>query len=357
MRRARERGSISIYVAVCLVAMGMLAAAVVPLATLMGARTARRSDELRARLAFEAGVALVRSQSLTLSTDLDSPTTVSLDGATATVTLAANDASLAKSLLVAGTATRNGRAYRYSRVIGPRAPSPFCFALFTGSDLDTGTLTSGSAGVDGDVYTAGKVESHGSAGTINGSLFSAKTINSDNRVTGRTVPKATLIALPPASDSDYQSEASSLVTKGRGRVFYGNQILTFLDFASVSDGVYPIYYYGGDLSLRGTITGRGTVFVKGNLTISGALRYASADDEVAFVCANEIKVASGVTAADGIFYTPSKFVLGNVGLRVSRGIVVTKDINFPQALSIVRDNVARDDSDEATRLRLPSYWP
>src|SRR5579875_3075256 len=93
----RQRGSVCLYVAVILLCMGMVLAAVVPLATAFRERQTRRTTETMARLAFEAGVAQVESQSLAMTLALPATVPVSLNGVTGTLTVTANDAQLTNS--------------------------------------------------------------------------------------------------------------------------------------------------------------------------------------------------------------------------------------------------------------------
>ena len=360
MRRARERGSICLYVAVLLVSLALLTGALVPLATSARARTTRRTDELRARLAFEAGVALIRSQGVTLSTDLDAPLTLDLNGASATLTPTANDAQLAKSLLIAGTATRNGRTYRYSRVIGYRVPTPFCFALLSDGTYDMkAPLVTGASGEDGDVYAGDDFKVSAAGTTINGSILAKKGITKkpDTFVTGRLLPNYFDIPWSAVDSADYANEASSLAPVGLG--FYLSYTASFnaLTFVSPRNGTYPIVYCANDLNLSGTISGRGTLYVNGDLRITGNLRYANATSVAAILVKGKITVVSGVSTVNGILYTNTAFDSQSAGLTIPRGIIVAKKIESDKPLTIVRDDLARDDSDEATRLRLPSYWP
>ena len=360
MRRARERGSICLYVAVCLLSMALLTGAIVPLATANRTRTTRRTDELRARLAFEAGVALVRSQGLTMSTTPDVPIAIAVDGVAGTLTPSANDAQLAKSLIVKGTMTRNGRSYRYSRVIGYRLPSPFSFALFSDAKFDmNATLKTGADGADGDVYASDEFKVRAAGSVVNGNIVAKKTIStvSDTVVTGRLLPNYTDVAFPTVSSSDYSTEAYSLVSSGVGLCFPYNTSLTSVPFVAPYNGTYPIVYCNGDLNLSGTISGRGTIFVNGNLKITGDLLYANPTSLAAIVVRGSITVVAGVSTVNGILYSGNSFDAQGSSLTIPRGMLVVKEVKSDKPLTIVRDNVARDDSDEAARLRLPYYWP
>ena len=356
----RERGSVCIYVSVLMVSLGLLTAALVPLATGLRARTTRRTDELRARMAFEAGVALAKSHTLTMSATIDAPITVTLNGATASVTPTTGYAALAKSILVTGTATRNGRVYRFSRVIGYRIPSPFSFALLTDGKFDMNArLTTGTNGGDGDVYSGDEFKVVAAGGTINGNVVAKKAIatRTDTVVTGLRYPNYTDIAWPTVSASDYAAEATALSSSGLGTTYSVATTLNGVAFPSAQGDAYPIVYCGNDLNLKGTISGRGTIFVNGDLNITGDLLYASSSSLAAIVVKGKITVSSTVSTVYGVLYSNTSFASQSASLTIPRGMVVTKTVASDTALSIVRDNVARDDADEATRLRLPYYWP
>lgn len=362
MRRARQRGSVLLYVVVILVSMGLLTAAIVPLAASYGERTTRRNDELRARLAFEAGVAQVKSQSLAMTLAVPATLSVAAGGVTGTLTVAANDAQLAKSLLVTGTMLRNGQTYRYSRVIGARQPSPFIFAVMSKADLNLPkAVTLGANGWGGDVFSNGKltVGPAGAATVVNGNLAAVGTVNAapGTTVTGRTLTGQTAIAWPTLSASNYSSAAGSLVASGKGTTFYTSTTLTSVTFTSwltVAD--YNVWYCSNNLTVKGTISGKGTIYVAGNLTISGNLRYASSSDEVAFIVAGTVTVNSGVDTIDGFYFSNGNFT-DQKDLTVSRGALVVSSYNTDKGLNIVRDDAVLNDEREAYRLRLPYYWP
>ena len=359
MRRARERGSICLYVAVCLISMGLLTAAVVPLATSYAERITRRNDELRARMAFEAGVAQMRSQSLGMTLVTGSALNATVNGAAGTLNSAANDAQLANSLLVTGTMVRNGRSYRYSRVIGARQPSPFLFALMSKTDVALQKATLGANGVDGDAFSDGKLVVSVNGSTINGNLAAVTTVSTQNDtvVTGRTLPAQTSIAWPTVTASNYANAAFGLIATGKGLYVPTNATVTsvaFPSFGSTTD--YGMWYYGGTLTISGTISGRGTIYVAGNLTISGNLRYATASDGLALIVQGNVAVASGVDTIDGYYFTNGSFTASK-DLTVSRGGLVANAFAIAKGLAVVRDDAVMNDTTEAARLRLPYYWP
>ena len=362
MRRARQRGSVLLYVVVILVSMGLLTAAVVPLAASYGERTARRNDELRARLAFEAGVAQVKSQSLAMTLAVPATLTIAAAGVTGTVTAKANDAQLAKSLLVTGTMLRNGQTYRYSRVVGARQPSPFVFAVMTKGDINfPKTVTLGANGWGGDAFADGKLTIGGQAvgSVVNGNLNAVNAVNavSGTVVTGRTLTGQTAIAWPTLSASSYSSEANGLVVSGKGATFLTNTTLTSVTFTSwftVAD--YNMWYCSNNLTVSGTISGRGTIYVGGNLTVSGNLRYTSSSDEVAFVVAGTVTVNAAATTIDGYYFSTGNFNASQA-FTLSRGAIVANALGTSQAVTILRDDAILNDEGEAYRLRLPYYWP
>lgn len=362
MRKTRERGSISLYVAVCLVSLGMVTGTLVPLAMSYGVRTTRRSDEMRARTAFEAGVAQLKSKSLAMTLVVPSTLSVTMNGASGTVAVAANDAQLAKSLLVTGTMVVKGQSYRYSRVVGARQPSPFLFAISTKGDANfPKAITLGASGWGGDVFSNGKftIGGAGAGSQINGSLLAVGAISvpSGTTITGQTLTGQATIAWPTPTASNYQSAATTQLMSGNGLVVFTNANLSAVTFPSWSfSGGYAMWYYGGNVTLSGTISGRGTLFVKGNLTISGNLRYATSSDEIAIVVQGDVNVQNGASLLDGYYFVGGNFNAPQP-FSLTRGGIAATNFATPQPFSVVRDDAVMNDTNEAVRLRLPYYWP
>ena len=358
MRRVRERGSICLYVAILLLSLGLLTAALVPLAGSLRARDARRVDELRARLAFEGGVALVRSHSLAQTLDLGVPLTVAFEGATATVTPVASSSPVSKGLLVTGVARRKGLSYRFSRSLGARQPAIFDFALFVKSSFEAKGLVTGASGEDGDAFTNGEFKVSSNGTRINGNAWAKDgfSLSGDTVITGRRYGNAAEIPWPSLDDSRYRTRAQTLAHFGRGSYWGSGTTLTEILFASPHNGEYACFYCGSSLSVKGTVSGRGTVFVNGDLTLSGDLRYADGDSRVAFVVKGNISVASAASTVEGFFFADGNLITQRA-LNVPRGAFAVANLSTDKALTIVRDNAVRDDTEEAARLRLPYYWP
>lgn len=358
MRRRRERGTILLYVAVCLVALALLFGAMVPLATSFKSRTTRRIDETKARLAFEAGLALVRSKSLSLTLVVGTPIAISLNGVTGMVTAANNDAQQTNSLLITGTMTRNGRSYRYSRVIGERQPTPFSFALFAKNSVILKKTTFGANGADGDVWSNGSIDVGSTTNFVNGNLMASSGINGSNvTITGRRLQNLTPIAWPTLSDVAYRNESTSLGNLLGGGYYLLSSTVNGIAFGKplLSDA-YPIRFYEGNLDLKGTISGRGTIYVKGDLKISGNLRYASPDDEMAIIVKGNARVMAGARIVEGYIFCDGGFTVDGE-TDFTRSAVVASVFNMDKDMWFMRDNAVRDDTDEGVRLRLPYYWP
>lgn len=362
MRRSRRRGSICVYVAVVLLSLGMVAAALVPLSTSYGTRTARRADELRARLAFEAGVAQIKSQSLAMTLVVPSTLSTTINGTTGSLAVAANDTQLTNSLLVTGTIVLKGRSYRYSRVIGARLPQPYGFAVSTNNDLNfPKTITMGANGWGGDLFSNGKVTLGGAAtgSAVNGGMISVKKSSypSGTTVTGQVLQKVDGITWPTPSSTDYLNAANAQVLALNGAVVLTDATLTSVVFPTISLGTaYPMWYYAGNLTLSGTISGKGTIYVKGNLTINGNLRYATPSDEAAIVVQGDVNVSSSATTIDGYYFVNGNFNAPQ-SFTLTRGAIAAKSLGTPQTVSVTRDDAILLDTSEAVRARLPYYWP
>lgn len=357
--RARERGSICLYVCVCMIAMALLFGAMVPLAANVMNKSTRRIDELKARLAFEAGVAMVKSRSLTMTLTLGSPISVSLDGVSGTVTPTSNDGQLAGSLLVNGTITRNGRSYRFSRVIGARTPNPWQFALFSDANLKLKQLIAGQSAKNGDIWSNGNVTVTQAGSAVNGNIVAGGSITAAGvTVTGNKYTNydkfdfANSLAL-----ANYLTENTAMTLLGIGNLYLLGATMNSLTLPSPVNGNYSMTYVTGNLTIKGTMSGKGTVYVTGDMTINGDLRYLSSSDRVAFIIAGNLKVGPGVGTIDGIFGVGKAFTITDPSLTVSRGMIAAKSIENDINLSLMRDDAVINDTAEGIRLRLPYYWP
>lgn len=355
-RNRRERGSIVVFMAMCLLLLGVLFGAIVPLATSMRARTTRRTDELRARLSFEGGVATFRSKSLAMTLVVAQGTIVMTNGIVGTVSTATN-ASPAGTLLVTGTMNRNDQVYRFSRVIGARKPHPYAFALCSNSNLTLKKANMGSFSQNGDVFSNGNVTLQSGGGQINGNLMAVTTLSAgSNTITGRSLTSQTAIPWPSITTLDYLTEATAQSLVGNASIALLSNTDNGVTFSSPQNGKYFLEYNTLNLTLSGTISGKGTIYVDGNLTISGNVTYANAASEVAIIVRGNVTVNNSVSSINGYIFCGGTFSHGN-DLTISRGAVVTNAYSASKDLSIVRDNAIRDDNDEGGRLRLPYFWP
>jgi len=343
--------------AMCLLLLGVLFGAVVPLATVLRSRTTRRTDELRARLAFDTGVATIRSQSLAMTLVIGSTLNVSVNGVTGTLTTASNG-SLANSLLVTGTMLRNGQSYRYSRVIGARQPTPYSFAFFSNADAVLKKATTGASGVDGDIFSNGTLTIQTPGSVVNGNMMAVGAISpGSSTVTGRQLTGQTAIAWPTIQTSDYLLDATAQSLGGYATIYLLNTTFNSVALpSSTYNGKYYLDYFTFDLSLSGSMTGKGVLYVNGNLTITGNLSYSNSSSEVAIIVKGNVTVNNSVSNVQGYIFCGGTFSHGQ-NLVMSRGTIVANNYSTTKDITIVRDNFVRDNNDEGAKLRLPYYWP
>lgn len=312
---------------------------------------------MRARLAFEAGVATIRSQSLAMTLVIGSTLNVSVNGVTGTLTTA-NNAALANTILVTGTMARNGLSYRYSRVIGTRQPAPYAFAFFSNTNAALKKATMGAGGADGDIFSNGTLTLQSGGGIVNGNMMAVGALSpGSSTVTGRQLTGLSTITWPTVLTTTYLTETTAASLVGYGAIYLLNTTFNSAVFPSTPyQGKYYIDFFTFDLSLSGSMTGKGTLYVAGNLTITGDLTYSNSSSEVAIIVKGNVTANSSVNNLQGYIFCGGTFSHSK-DLVISRGAVVTNAYSATKDLTIVRDNFIRDNNDEATRLRLPYYWP
>ncbi len=312
---------------------------------------------MRARLAFEAGVATIRSQSLAMTLVVGSTLNVSVNGVTGTLTTA-NNAALANTLLVTGTMIRNGLSYRYSRVIGARQPAPYSFAFFSNTNASLKKATLGASGADGDIFSNGTLTLQSGGSIVNGNMMAVGTLSpGSSTVTGRQLTGQTAIVWPSVLTTTYLTETTAVSLSGYGAIYLLPTTFNSVAFpSSAYQGKYYIDFFTLDLSLSGSMSGKGTLYVAGNLTITGNLSYSNSSSEVAIIVKGNVTVNSSVSNVQGYIFCGGTFSHGQ-DLVMSRGAVVTNAYSTTKDITIVRDDFIRDNNDEAVRLRLPYYWP
>ena len=354
MRRGRrERGSAYLYVAVGATLMGTVLIAVIPLATQSRTSQSWRTQRDRMKMTFDALVAQVRADTGISPIANGSTRTLTLNGVTATATITDASSTIANSVSVTGTASINGQSMRFTRYVArSKALTPFSYAIYTATDMNqSGKIVTGASGADGDVYANGKVALSVAGTIINGDVSAKDTISlgSDAVVTGNRNASSNSISLPSVSSLNYTLGASytSLFSASTSSTSFG---------ADVS-GHHQIYYYTGDLSLQGPISGEGVLFVGGNAYVTGDVSYTSSTDAVALIVQGDLTIRSGCANLVGIIYVKGQVIVESSDVNISRGMLVANKISSGPCIRVTRDNIVKNDSSEGYKLCLPGYWP
>ncbi len=353
--RVRQRGSAYLYVIVCLVVMGGLLTELIPYVTQVRNLQARRARKLRADFATESLVQQVTAEINVQPIVNGSVRTLTLNNATATVTISDGSAVVANSEYLTGTTTTtDGQTFRFVRYITAGVgATPYNFAVYSPNDMNwAGKLITGANNADGDVFCNGNINlSTVSGTTINGNISAKGTVKlSGGTVTGNTFEKANALAMPSFSALNYQSNASYVLT--------GPQTFTGgVTFGGMTNGHYAIDYVNGDVNFQGAISGQGVVFVNGNITFTGNCTYANSSSRVAVICTGNLTIAAGCSQAVGVFYVGGSLVVNSPDFNMTKGSIIATTIAGGPIIRATRDNFMQTSSTEGTKLCLPGYWP
>jgi hypothetical protein len=348
----KQRGSVMIFAVVLVMAMTTVIVATVWLTSSLVKDERVYEDQVRMKYSIESAVEQA-GQDYTAGTLAAFPSSrnVSINGVACALTITDNSANIPHTMSVSTTATYKGRTIVETKVIGMRkAPSPFYYSLFVNSGFTyTGTLTTGSAGANGDVYVGGICTLTGIGSVVNGDLESsgAQTINTAT-VTGTQYPGASAITFPTVVSSNYSTVANQTVNKGSlaGATFSATGGAYWLIYCSTTTGV----------SISGTFTGKGTVFVNGPVTISGPVSAANSNSRVAIIANGAITFTS--TGPHSAYFYGGACTLPIGGITITKGaLVVSSLVTLTQPITITNDNSVWLSATEGANHRLPGYYP
>jgi hypothetical protein len=344
----RDRGSALLMCLLLVMAVATVIFAECDLTT-AGIRAETQAERRRiADYAFDGAIAQIVDQYYNDTLTLPSTLQVNLGGASGTVTVSDNSATLPRTLAVSGQLSVAGVTYSESRVVGARhPPSVFFYALaVSGSLTSDQALFTGASEASGDVLCGGNVSLTATGNVVNGDLESAGSISdASTTVTGSVLPYATSVTFPAVTGFNYESAATATFTDPAmdGYVF-------------PSGSPYALVYCAGDLSIQGAFSGKGTIYVAGNVNVVGDMSYSDASSEVVIIAGGDIAFGSSVTDAVGYLFTPSAVQIPG-GLTITRGAVVAGSIQWSGTLSIAGDPYVWDYEAEGAALKLPGMWP
>ena len=347
----KRRGSVMIFAVVLIVSMTSIIAATVWL-TSSGVRDERiYEDQTRMKYAIEAA----REQTAQDYTSgalpaLPTTKTITVNSVSCAETITDNSANIPHTMSVATTATYKSESISETKIIGERkAPSPFYYALFVNGGLTcSSTVTTGSSGSNGDIYSNGNVSLTGSSNTINGDLESTGTQSiGTTTVSGTAYPSWTAVTFPTVNSTNYVGVANATVSKGN---------LGSTTFSSTGGAYWLIYCSSSSISISGTFTGKGTIFCAGNVTISGAISLGNSSSRVAIIAAGTLTFTS--SGPHSAYFYGQTCTLPTGGITISKGALVVSGLSTTnQPINITNDPSVWLSSTEGTNHRLPGFYP
>lgn len=363
MRRSRL-GSAAVFAMVMVVSTAALAIVMLSLSGALRTKQTRLETNRIVQTAFDGGVDVVRD--MAARGVLRLPQTVSVQVGSVKDSLQLADSSglaisllginvttSAPTILVNGTMTYNSNTYRMQRVIGRGLTATvWQFALYSDSALSsvTSALTTGSPGLEGDVWVHGNLTLTNSATHIGGNLtVTGLVVPPTMNVDGTLTAGATSITMPLPKDPDYLNSAGTQLS--------GTTTLNGYTFLSPDANGYPLVYVSGKLSISGAFTGSGTIYCASDMQITGDIT-TGVNDHVVIIAGGNITVADGATHVGAYIFSGKIMTISSAGEQryFTKGVVANK-VTLGDSSSFSFDPFVRDNPAEAYKLRLPGVWP
>ncbi len=259
----------------------------------------------------------------------------------------------APTLLVAGTVSYRGSAYRLQRVIGRgRISTVWQYALYSDSALASlsSAVTTGSPGLEGSMWVGGTLTLLNASTHIAGDLTATGLIVPSNmNVDGQRTSGAASITFPGITDSDYKNAAG--VTK------IGDTVLNGYTFLSPDANGYPLYYCSDNLSISGAFSGTGVIFSRKNITITGDVT-TGIGNHLVIIAVGNVTIAASAVHVSAYIYAGGTFTVSNSRVkRYLTGGVVANNVSLGDSANFAFDPLVRDNPVEAYNLKLPGVWP
>ncbi len=346
-----RKGSALVFALILVVAITsvLLATQEVSMAAVRGQRNLESS--LRARYIKESCVAYYMSKFKAGTLSLPTADTVTVNG---TVCTASTSDPGNRQMQLDLSFTSDQKSYSQRLFGGQRIDSsPWFYSLFVGSNMVlTSNLTTGAAGVNGDVYIQNAVLAGGITRlTANGDVESPTAISAARyTVSGTTWPSAPAIPALSASHTDYNNAPD--VT------FNSNVTLSGYTFG----GGYPLIYCNKDLTLNNGLNpivfrGKGVIFVKKDAHIQGNVQLFDANSKVAIIVQGDLSFESG-SSYNGFFFTNGNATVWAGGAKaINSGSLVCNRLFVLSTFSIQHDTYFWDTPSEAVNFKLPGFWP
>lgn len=345
-----NRGSVLVYILVLTIAMTTLVLSIISLATFHFSQVVHEEQQARAQYALEGAVNQSRYELSKATITVPATPTYSVGSWSVDVAVSDNSASLANTLAVTETASRWGRSFTVSRIIGNLAPPDktwwfFALSMNTSSTFggyftthgasssvfsnSTFTVTSNST-ISKDLYTVGSTKP--TKVTVTGTYFGS---------TGSKIwfaPKAT----------DYSAAANITLS--------GNQ--SFTSGASFPSAYY-VAYVNGDLHLGGTFSGTATAYVTGNVYIDSTMSYGNpATDKFCVITPGTLHLNSSAGHLVGYFYAGTGLAIDQ-SMTMDSGAIIAGSVSgtATKNLDATWDNSVQQNPGLGSSLHMPGFWP
>jgi len=258
----------------------------------------------------------------------------------------------AQTLYLDATFTYKEKTYRKQKVIGRgRLTTIWQYAIYSHSGMSTiRTLTTGSAGLEGDAWFNGDVTILSLGTRFGGALTATGLITPPTlAVDGKKSALATGIEFPIVSRESYLGVATTKLADGsviKGQVF-----------TSTKGEDYPVLFVDGDASIEGNFTGTGVIYVADDAQITGDIT-TGVGDHLLIVCADGIQFDSDALNIDAYLFCGGEFRVDTTGkTRTFTSGIACNKIRLDDKFSASFDPWIRDNPLEAYRLKVPGEWP
>lgn len=147
----------------------------------------------------------------------------------------------------------------------------------------------------------------------------------------------------PTIDYNYYSSIATVV-------YSGDRIFTSLN----SPGTRQVILVNGKVQIKGVYNGTFTIAATGDISVNGALVSANLDSYLALVTERNLRIESGVTSAEGVFYAHKADNNAKVeihGVTTVTGCVAGDDVTTDSTISFARS--PRLTLNAMRQLRLP----
>lgn len=202
---------------------------------------------------------------------------------------------------------------------GGTAPC-FDYTLFSGSTSHTLNFNGNEIYVDGTAHTNANFRANGNYFTITGACEAVGTIttNGNHISIPYRYPHSSYVELPDYTAQVAEQAQTAGVVYQSSRTYNGNNI--YVDSS---------IYINGNATLNGnTIYGAGAILATGNITINGNCISSTTEDQVCLYSSHDITINGNNIEIHGILYAPSGRITFNGNNITVQGKVIAHNVRF-----------------------------